>query len=105
MSSNTDVRNLEQALAPVGAEVDKAVSTAAVALVAEADIPKRAEYACLTNGAQAIAVRFDSTDPTSTTGAYWAAGREKIVTIQALRQAKAIRISADSVVHISFWSK
>lgn len=105
MSNNCDVRNLELALKPVGAEIDTAVSTVAVALATAAQVPQGAEYACLTNGAQAIAVRFDSTAPTSTTGAYWAAGREKIVPVPALLKAKAIRVSADSVVHISFWQK
>lgn len=103
---NVQVVSDERWLSPVGTGVNTTVSTDAVALVEEAQIPVKCTHAKITNGAGgAVMLRFDAGNPTDATGEYMAAGgsrwvhRDHIAAVRAIRQG-----AADSIVHTNFWA-
>ncbi len=102
---NVDIRTEENALIPVGTEVDVSVTAVAGALVTAAQVPDDAKCACITMGDKGVMLTFDGVTPAdATVGCYKAAGSVLWVSRAAILAGQVVSVTDDSVVHVSFWT-
>ncbi len=81
-----------------------AVSSTAVALTNTGWIDATT-HVLLTVGVNPIRVTFDGSAPTASNGHYWTAGREVLVPKATAKVARFIRVSTDSDVHATEFTR